>query len=326
MQRWSIDMVACGVAALLLAACGCACRDGGDTATARKASSAASSGDASGGSLAELDVEQYALDSSVSTDLLRKDLDMLRKLARKMATPLGAQALREAFGSDVDFAAPKDRGYGLSLAKGTLSGGYGYCDVAIALYQEALVAVGVRCSWHEDLWPRIERFVTDALNRLPATMRLKQDGRRAAATWWSTDGRARARATVAQVLGPTTVVHVPTELAEAYQVLTDPTSELIVGHFCGHPGDIPAGRSEMGDLVNAKRRDLLRNVLRGLNPEGRVYGALGLSRLEPVDPADAATIAKLRESELTVLSCVTCMFRRANPAETLDDVMVRDRK
>jgi hypothetical protein len=60
----------------------------------------------------------------------------------------------------------------------------------------------------------------------------------------------------------------------------------------------PPGRQETAALVAAGRFDLLRAVLRGLNPEGRAWAAHALLEHQKagtkLDPADAAAIEKLR--------------------------------
>lgn len=127
---------------------------------------------------------------------------------------------------------------------------------------------------------------------------------------------ARADAARARVLGEALPVEVPSELEPAYRMLTSRSEVLSVGSSCGIAGTEPAGRSAMSALVASGRRDLLGNALRGPNPAGRVYGALGLLALPPVAPADADAIRALRAQPETVPSCGGCIVDRS-PASAL---------
>ena len=96
------------------------------------------------------------------------------------------------------------------------------------------------------------------------------------------DVESRARA----VLGGHRTVDVPSELAEDYRLLLDPLIAIeyaAAGELeCGPA----AGRVSVERLLDARRVDLVANILRGLDPEGRLYAAEALLGRQDIEPED----------------------------------------
>ncbi len=106
------------------------------------------------------------------------------------------------------------------------------------------------------------------------------------------DGRSAAEleARVRAVLGGHRPVSAPRELREAYELLLDPLRPVVYDRGEVGAGAREPGRLALEALLAAERGDLVRNVLRGLDPEGRVYAAEALlARLEP-EPQDEAAL------------------------------------
>lgn len=108
----------------------------------------------------------------------------------------------------------------------------------------------------------------------------------------------------------------PLELAEAFRILMDPNIQLKVGLHGGCFGGTPFGLQMTRVLVKAERFDLLRAVLRGPNPEARVYAAHALTEHGPLDEADAATIERLACLPME-LRCYDLLFGRGSWDEAL---------
>jgi len=84
-----------------------------------------------------------------------------------------------------------------------------------------------------------------------------------------------------KVLGPPLGIDPPPVLEKAYLLLWSPTSNLQYGWYEGEGGDPPDGRVAVEKILAHERgRALLEDILRGPNPEGRVYAAEALLRLE----------------------------------------------
>ncbi len=109
-------------------------------------------------------------------------------------------------------------------------------------------------------------------------------------------------------LGPGPTLAPLAELAGAQRTLMDPLTELRVGTGCGFLGSPTPGFLATNSIVAADRLDLLRAILRGPNPEARVFAAHALLRQGTLDPADATTIAKLATLDLRLQICEGCTF------------------
>ncbi len=101
----------------------------------------------------------------------------------------------------------------------------------------------------------------------------------------------------------------PTELADAWRTMTDPFVALDVGNRCGFVGSPTPGFLCAKAFVEAGRFDLLRSILRGPNPEARVFAGHALIEHGPLDAADASAIAiaKLAALPLQLRVCEGCV-------------------
>ncbi len=76
---------------------------------------------------------------------------------------------------------------------------------------------------------------------------------------------------VAAKLGKPDKLEPPKELAEDYDFLFYPTRVYDYGWSCYYSGEKPVGREAMDRLVEKKEVALIRNILKGYNPVGRLY-------------------------------------------------------
>jgi hypothetical protein len=108
-------------------------------------------------------------------------------------------------------------------------------------------------------------------------------------------------------LGVPEAAAVPAELSPSYSRLTDRNASLEYGRACGLFGwTPPRGRPEIDALVSAGRWDLMRAVLRGPNPVGRLYAADALLSQPIVTRADAQTILAMVRDDAQVSVCSPC--------------------
>jgi hypothetical protein len=96
-----------------------------------------------------------------------------------------------------------------------------------------------------------------------------------------------------------------------------PLEDLAVGKSCGEVGWPPRGRDAESVLEKQRRVDLFRNVLRGPNPEGRVYAAQALTDLQAMRPEDGAVVAKLASLPIPIMTCGGCTYWHQSSAAAL---------
>jgi|CXWL01.1.fsa_nt_gi hypothetical protein len=130
---------------------------------------------------------------------------------------------------------------------------------------------------------------------------------------------------IANDLGSLQKCNIPAELAEAYSLLSSAYADLHFGTSCGYGGKPPAGHDEIQNLIRAGRWDLIKNVLRGPNPVGRLYAAEALLRADLkadkdkkiIDPDDRQTIDTIRYAGIRIPRCSGCFGGETNAAQEL---------
>jgi hypothetical protein len=118
------------------------------------------------------------------------------------------------------------------------------------------------------------------------------------ARWRDPRRAAELEARARTLLGGHYPARLHPSLADAYDLLLDPLRPIEYVP----PGEDPCGpaegRAALERLLRAGRDDLVRNVLRGLDPEGRLYACEAL--LGPLEPDDEDTRALARVLALDV--------------------------
>jgi hypothetical protein len=95
--------------------------------------------------------------------------------------------------------------------------------------------------------------------------------------------------------------------------------------FCGVGGSPPAGNEAIALLARKKRWPIIENILRGPNPEGRVYAVLALLCGErhgrKVPPETRATIDTVLALDLPISVCRGCMYDHATAPAIVEEFL-----
>jgi len=131
-----------------------------------------------------------------------------------------------------------------------------------------------------------------------------------------------------RVLGPPMKIEPHPDVAEACFLLWSPFSDLAYGSMQGEGGDKPDGRKAMEKLLaHEQGASLLEDALRGPNPEGRLYAAEGLLRLERKGRKPGEEVRRaiewVRKSDVKIHACRGCEMSW-EPAATPLDEMLKD--
>jgi len=107
---------------------------------------------------------------------------------------------------------------------------------------------------------------------------------------------------IAKQLGPMGSLDVPKDLANYYKLLTDPFENSEISMVA-----CSDGKPAIDALEDAKRVDLIENVLRGYNSGGRIYAAISLLRMQrkgrKLSSATKLAIDKVVNSDASVTTC-----------------------
>jgi hypothetical protein len=199
-----------------------------------------------------------------------------------------------------------------------VSAGYTDCAVTTVVADNDLTHLAVFCSWRGEPLSVLEPLARAVMG--PAfTIEPRNEYVAATVEYEVPPAWRQARQRIDAKLGNLSDVNVPLGLAKHYAELTSPLESLTVGESCGYAGGPPKGRRAMLALVAAKRPDLLRNAVRGPNPEGRVYGVLGLDELG-VPEGKLDEVEVLDGLPIEVETCVGCIVRGKPSNEVFGDL------
>ncbi|HEX5137192.1 MAG TPA: hypothetical protein VFY93_09480 [Planctomycetota bacterium] len=212
----------------------------------------------------------------VNEEWAAKDVEAARRIAGALGETEISKFLEKLKASDAE----EDRDIGFLARRLRLAvyGGHTTTWVTVVSWKDAVGPVEVRC--HEgdaETWAALrdrikaeykgfDPEVGDAGLRVRVGARAGPDGFR--------EGRN-------EVLGPPLGIDPHPALSDAYLLLWSPTSDLVYGWMYGEDGAPPPGRDAVEKiLAHEHGRALLEDILRGPNPEGRLYAAEALLRLE----------------------------------------------
>lgn len=216
--------------------------------------------------------------------------------------------------SDVDD--DRKTGFGGRRLNAADFGGYTSSWIKIAGFEGRLVAIEIRVRGSGGSWPDISERLKAAWGK-----RFTSIERGLRYRWEDAPGLAKHRAAVEKALGKAPEAEIPKDLAAAFALLTSPYERLDVGDVCYEGGDAPEGKTATDRIVAAGRYDVLRRVLRGPNPDGRVYAARALlaraRKGQPLAPTDKRAIDVIRGSDVPISACSGCEVFDAKAAELL---------
>lgn len=113
---------------------------------------------------------------------------------------------------------------------------------------------------------------------------------------------------VSKKLGPILPLDIPPEIRPQYEYLISPFNNSDVTETgCGYIASVPEGKIAIDSLIESKRVDLVKNVLKGYNPGGRIWAAISLLRMEQqglyLDIDTINTIEIIRELMVPITCC-----------------------
>ena len=243
-----------------------------------------------------IDVRALKLPKGVDSAKLQRDLDMIWRVRNALPPDVTGSAmlktLTESDGPPLDVE-KVDLGFGFQRSFVRLAGGYTDCEITMAAYDQALIAARVACEPTATSRELVERALGSAFVSPPEAtsfeMRVDYEFPRAG---------ARARAALDRELGGLAPVR---KESHQYRRLMSPLDSLAVGDPCWGGLYDKVGPEELSGIFAPYRDyDLVRNVLRGPNPEARIVAARALVQFGAALPADLDAIDKLAKQSIEV--------------------------
>ena len=251
--------------------------------------------------------DRYGVGAAMRQQSIDDDVVLLRR-ARAAAAASSARAFVKALGSDDKLWS---LGFDVHRYVRKLDAGFVTCRVALLALRDEVAERSISCYATAADFKELAPVYRSAAGDLAFIEGGRHDG-----TWSKyrstvfieharSDGtiRSRIERTLAQQLGARSQVRATGAVGKAHRRLTAADQHNEIGFHCD-AGMVPSRAAmDMQTLVDHKRADLLRDALRSPNAEGRIYGAIGLSRLGALDEADRQSIAVLKKQRLMVNIC-----------------------
>lgn len=253
---------------------------------------------------------------------LDKDVALSKKIVAALP---GADASAADFLKALDAEAEThDAGFGAKRVEVTLNGGYATVWIRFVRVGDRIGPGVIQCSGDPNAWP----LLRDQLLPLWKPASPLELAHAFHVQFGTHKNLEAADAERVKALGAPSGATPPGDLDEAIRILTSPLQELTYGLSYAYGGGPPPGRPETEQILrHDKALTVLADVLRGPNPEGRVYAAEALTRLEkqgatlPEDVKKA--LALVRDSELPVMVCYGCLTGR-EPAKKQFEAMLAE--
>jgi hypothetical protein len=256
-------------------------------------------------------------------DWVAKDVAVARRIAA--ALPPGDAKVEDFLKKLAANDTEEDRaiGFGARRLRVALYGGYTTTWVTVIAWNGRVGPVEVFChEGDEAVWAVLkDRIAAEYKGRDPA---IGATGLRARAGQQADPAGFRDERT--KVLGPPAAIDPDPKVADAYHLLWSPFSNLAYGQMQGEGGDKPDGRVAMESLLaHEQGAALLEDVLRGPNPEGRLYAAEGLLRLgKKLGEQATRDVDWVRKSDVKIHVARGCELSWEPAAAPLDEMLKGD--
>lgn len=255
------------------------------------------------------------------------DDDLYARLARVLdleaptpAEVFAAFGQEQSGGPSIAGAPSPDLGYGASYLSLPRAGGTASAAIDLVTFKGQLARLSVGITWQRG---RGDPRQLEALRRACGdrlTIRTVDGEDRAEIDRRYPDVDARLVAARAEALGPFPAAEVPPDLRDSFdELVAFRPGSIAVGRvgFAAIPANDP-----IEPIVKAGRIDLLRAILRGPSPAGRVQaaGALVAGFADRLDDADRRAIRAVRELAIPIFFISGCVGERKLPAELIPPV------
>ena len=257
----------------------------------------------------DFSLDDFELSRDVRRDWLLDDLRAIGRFAPLFPLQPLDRTLA-AFATTDDTCTPVEHGFGIAVRWCALPGGYSTCRLQLISHEGVVFVAEARCTASEKSWSAIEGVITKAYQTALVPRGFSVERNVASLSVRDDVVREAALASIAKALGPRSGAVVPPELAEPFALLDSPSETLTIGTACGAGGSPPRGNLAMQRLVDAGREDLLRDVMRGMNAGGRIYGYIGLRLLGRNTAADDRVFDRLEALGLELETCRGCRSTR----------------
>ncbi len=258
----------------------------------------------------------------LEVEWLAKDVKSIELISKLM--PLDNQTIDNVKAILGKNTGGEEENLGFGAQRFILSKGNGYTSFHVDAFtlNGSIKYYEIGVSGDSDNWPQIRDYIIKAWRQNDGPE--FEENRYGLAYRKTLDvGFQAYRNAVAAELGEMKAVDVPAGLKDYYDELISPLNNSMVGFgVCGYAGVVPQGKVAIDALVKAKKIDLIENILRGLNPGGRVYAALALLEMKKqglrLSSDTQSTINRVSSLDIKIDTCSGCIVTHRTAKEILE--------
>lgn len=243
----------------------------------------------------------------VPSDQMKAFSEVIRSV--RSILPLEGRSVEEVRTLNPKKLTLRATGFGATVVRGLLPGRLGNAMFAVVGHEGVVVSATITLSLHASTPDSVRAWAARALG----SEFVGTDDGKLVLSWSDTDRMQRMHAARQRVLGPSPSVRVAADLTEAYAHLV---SELggEIGSACGAAASPTQTHRMFRTIDETDDLDVLRSIMRGPNPEGRIYAARSLARRATdgsvqLTEQDEAAYAALSALSIPIRSCSGCSVR-----------------
>lgn len=172
-------------------------------------------------------------------------------------------SFNEKYLSDTEY---NDIGFGANRIWTYKFGGYFAYEFIIIVYDNKIIKGYFEMRGNQDVWKKEKGLI---LSKFKNYVKEFEYG----FTYYFTfeEDYNRYAYAVQEKLGKQEEIEIPDDLKDEYELLINPLNELSYGYAAGYLAPPLKERLAIGKLVSSGRFDLIENILKGHNPEGRIF-------------------------------------------------------
>lgn len=223
----------------------------------------------------------------------------------------------------LDVRDTKDLGFGLTHIEGAQYGGYVTTWISLLSFENEIIQYDIRYS--EDDFRIIDYLIKND-TKLKNEISFVVDSIEPYSFYYQNQTALdKFKTSVADKLGQIKLLPGDSDkhFSLNYSVLTNPINSYDFGTYCYEGGDEPAGRKAINYFTSANNISAIREIIKGYNPEGRLYAIQALLTYVKETKAlltneDKVLIKNILAMDIPISSCRGCIVSKSTADDLLD--------
>ena len=241
---------------------------------------------------------------------LAEDINLLKLIPRILPAEAQTKKTLEKVFERKGWEA-KDEFEAASFGNGD-AGGYTSLTVSVRTFRGAMISYRISTGTSRTSWLLIKPYLTEAWKQF-AQVPFQETDKGIFYEYVDEAVLREYKDFISKEAGAMKQLEIPPKLKDAYEYLTAPFNKVTVSNErCGISGQTVKGREMIELFINARRIDLIENILKGFNHGGRVYAAIALLEMKKsgvkLSGETEQAIEKIINLDIGIETCGGCFY------------------